>query len=371
MFLLTGCHGSGESHDDHDHEHEEAAEHNEEHHHEGALTISDEQAKQFGIETETLSPGPFSDVIRVSGRIEPASSDTYTVTARQSGIFTLSSGITEGMRVGQGTNIGTISPHGVQGGDVNLAAKATLEAAKKELDRLTPLFKDGLVTAAVYNDAERAYKEALALTASAPTGGPSSESSPIAGTLTTLYVGSGQYVEVGAPIALISKNTSMTLRADVPARHALYLPSIVSANFRPENSDKVFSIDELGGRKTSGANTVAGTDGYIPLYFTFTGDARTLAGTFAEVYLIGRQREGILTVPKTALIEMQGNKYAYVVEHGHAYEKRLVTTGATDGKRVEITSGLEKGEQVVSKGASVVRMAETSAVAPPSHTHNH
>ena len=40
-------------------------------------------------------------------------------------------------------------------------------------------------------------------------------------------------------------------------------------------------------------------------------------------------------------------------------------------ERVEIKEGLKPGEEVVAKGASIIRMAEVSAVAPPSHTHNH
>lgn len=55
---------------------------------------------------------------------------------------------------------------------------------------------------------------------------------------------------------------------------------------------------------------------------------------------------------------------------GH-YAKHVVSTGATDGQNIEILSGLHADENVVVKGAHIIRMAETSSTAVPGHTHNH
>lgn len=382
MALFPACHNhSGHDHD-HDHDHESAEEHGhdhdhghegeeEEHHHDGAIIMEAEKAAAFGIATETFSPGTFAEVIKVSGRIEPAPSDRMTVTARKSGIFTLAHGITPGCSVGAGALIGTISTKGVQGGDVNSAARIAAEAAKRELDRLTPLYKDGLVTAADYNAAERAYKEALALAGNNQGAVSGSENSPCAGTLTDIFVSSGQYVEVGTPIASVAKNSQLTLRADVPEKFIAHIGSVTTANFRPDYSDKTFLLSELDGKKISSETSAAARNGYIPLYFSFRSNGETLPGAYAEIYLKGAPKEGAYTLPRTALVEMQGNKYVYVCRHGHAYEKKVVATGASDGERVEILSGIEPGDEVVTKGATIVRMAETSAIAPPGHTHNH
>lgn len=351
--------------------HAEAHQEEEEgHNHEGATVIEPDKARQFGIETEALLPGSFSEVVKVSGQIEPASTDRVAVTARCSGIFTLSAEITAGMDVSAGTVIGTISSNGVQGGDANAAAKATADAAKKELERLTPLYKDGLVTASTYNEAERAYKEAAAI-AGTVSPGSAAETTPAAGVITDIFVTSGQYVEVGTPVATVAKNARLTLRADVPEKYMAFIPSVVSANFRPDYSESIISLDDLNGRIITTQGSANARNGYIPVYFTFSGNGNTIPGAFAEIYLKGVARDGVASVPREALIEMQGNKYVYVCEDGHAYEKRLVKTGASDGSRVEIKDGVKENEQVVVKGAAVVRMAETSAIAPPAHTHNH
>ncbi len=332
-----------------------------------------EKAASFGIETTILQPSTFAEIIPVSGQIEPAPSDRMTVTAKRSGIVTLNPGISPGTKVSSGSGICSISSKGMQGGDVNSAAAANLEKTKKEIDRLTPLYKEGIVTASEFNEAERAYKEALALSGAAVSGakGVSSETAPGAGIVTDIFVTSGQYVEAGAPIASIAKNSRLTLRADVPEKYLPRISSIVSANFRPDYTREVFSVSELGGKRISGDATAASRNGYIPVYFSFDSNGNTLAGAYTEVYLKGAQRDNVISVPREALIEMQGNKYIYVREHGHAYEKRLVKTGATDGLNVEIVDGLMPGEEIVTKGATIVRMAETSAIAPPGHTHNH
>lgn len=365
-LALASCGGGKDEHDGH----EEEEEHGHGHEHEGAVELKEGQAKQFGVEWMKIEPGSFAEVVRVSGRVEPAATDRMTVTARRSGIITLSSGITVGSQVGAGTLIGTISSRGVQGGDASAAAHAAVEASKRELDRLTPLYKDGIVTAGAYNEALRAYREAVALAGSSPAGS-GSETAPCAGTVTDLFVQSGQYVEVGAQIAIVSRNTRLTLRADVPEKYYSLIPAIVTANFRPDHSDEVLSLSSLGGRRISGDASASARNGYIPLYFSFDSRGKVAPGAYAEIYLIAGERHGVLSVPREAIIEMQGKKYVYVVEHGHAFEKRLVETGASDGNRVELLDGIKPGEEVVVKGASVVRMAETSAVAPPGHSHNH
>lgn len=106
-------------------------------------------------------------------------------------------------------------------------------------------------------------------------------------------------------------------------------------------------------------------DGYIPLYFSFANNGKVAPGAYAEVYLKSSPRQGVVSVPKEAIVEINGNKCVYTRHGDDLYEKHVVTLGASDGKRVEIVSGLEPGKDVVVKGAQVVRMAETSATAVP------
>lgn len=360
-------------HEGHDHEHEgEDDEHagSENHEHGDLIELKDETAKRFGVKTEKIEGSEFAEIITVSGRIESKATDESVATATRSGILTLSPGVTTGLKVNAGTSIGSISGSRVQGGDPSVQAIATRDAAKRELDRLAPLHKDGIVSTETYNNALKTYEEAEAALKSTRQGS-GSVISLRSGVITQLLAQTGEYVEVGQKIAVVSGNTSLTLRADVPERYYGRLSAIETANFRPASSEEIFSIASLDGRLLSNPGTSTAQGGYIPVYFTFTNNGAIAPGSFAEVYLIGGKRHGVISVPKESIVEISGNKCVYTAEGPGHYAKHVVKTGATDGKRVEILSGLPAGEDVVTEGAQIVRMAETSGTAVPGHTHNH
>lgn len=363
LIVLLSCshhsHDVGESAEDHEEGHS------------ASVMLEPEEAAEFGIEYEIVEPGNFHDIIKTSGVIESSNSDIFTVTARKNGIISLLGNISEGTVVTKGEKIGYISSEGVQGGDANQAAVVNLQAAETEYKRLKPLFEEGLVTSSVFKEAERKYKEAEALAGKNISGGSTLLTSPSEGNIRELYVKTGDYVEVGTPIATIAKNSLQILKVDLPLRESKHLGEIETANFIPEGRQEALKLTDLNGKKISGKVNTGSVNGYIPVYFSFTGTLDSSPGGFAEVYLLCKERQGVVSIPRSGLIEIQGNKYAYVVEDGHHYEKRLVKTGANDGERIEILTGLAPGEKIVSKGASIIRMAEVSSVAPPSHSHNH
>lgn len=388
MLSCSGSHQDAHEHheheghyhegEDHDHDHEghdhEAESHEAEghdgHEHGDLIELKEETAKRFGVKTEVIDGDDFAEVITVSGRVESKATDESVATATRSGILTLAPGVTSGLRVNAGTSLGSISGSTVQGGDPSVQARATRDAAKRELDRLAPLHKDGIVSTETYNNALKTYEEAEAALKSTRQGS-GSVSAPKGGVITQLLVQSGEYVEVGQKIAVVSGNTSLTLRADVPERYFGRLSAIETANFRPASAEETYSVADLGGRLLSNPGSSTASGGYIPVYFTFTNNGAIAPGSFAEVYLIGGKRHGVMSVPKEAIVEISGNKCVYTAEGPGHYAKHVVKTGASDGKRVEILSGLPAGEAVVTEGAQIVRMAETSGTAVPGHTHNH
>lgn len=378
-----------ENHEGHDHDHEEHehSEHDEDghdhdghdqddhgghegHDHSALIELKPEQARQYGVMTERIDPADFAEVTVVSGRIESKASDEGVATATRNGILTLSPSINVGVRVGAGASIGSISASNVQGGDPTVQAVAARNAAKRELDRLKPLHDDGIVSTEEYNNALRAFEEAEAAVKTSRQGS-ASVNSPKAGVITQLLAKSGEYVEIGQRIAVVSGNTSLTLRADVPEKYIGRLPGVRTANFRPASSEDVISLDDLNGKMISNAGSSVSENGYIPVYFSFSNDGRVAPGAFAEIFLKAGERHGVLSVPKEAIVEINGNKCVYAAHGDGHFIKHVVSLGASDGQRVEVVSGLNPGEDVVVKGAQVVRMAETSATAVPGHTHNH
>ncbi len=71
---------------------------------------------------------------------------------------------------------------------------------------------------------------------------------------------------------------------------------------------------------------------------------------FAELEILtDRTLTAVLTVPTTALLEVDGRRLVFV-QNGDAFEPVEVEAGRKAGERLEITSGLFEGDQVVVQG---------------------
>lgn len=362
-LAATACGGHSHTSEAESHEaHEADATENshDTHSDEDLIELPAEQAERFGVEVDTVRPGTFSTVIRASAIIERSADNSAIAAAPAAGIVRIQRGVTAGSHINRGARIASIDPAAVAGGDNNRAAKAALDAARREVERLTPLYKERLVTSATYNAAVAAYEEAKAAYSPAATGGR--VTAPIAGTVTQLFASEGSYVQAGDPVAAISANNKLTLHAEVAPELYEQLADIVDARIGGD-----FTLSEHGGRKSG----VSSENGYACIYFTFNGNGPAIPGSGTEVYLLGRPRAGVISVPTGAISEQQGEYFVYEAHSPGHYVKLPVKLGDSDGRRIEITSGLRGGEVIVMQGAATVRLAENSGAVPEGHSHNH
>ena len=90
------------------------------------------------------------------------------------------------------------------------------------------------------------------------------------------------------------------------------------------------------------------------------GGHKIRSGYSANAEIVLAQANQVLTVPESAIVFEGNNTFVYVVKTSgkeKMYEKRKVTTGLSDGIRIQIKSGLTKNEYV--RGPQIV--AESSA----------
>lgn len=379
--LMTSCHSASDGHENHDHDHEmhdhdgeNHGDHDHEHekhdHSDDEIVIEPSDAEKFGIVVETVAEHPFNDVLAVTGQIVGSSANESVITATTPGILTLKGNILIGQDIKAHAVIGTISAKNISGGDPNNAARVAIASAKRQLDRLEPLLREGIVTQREYDQALSEYEAAKA--AYSPSGANGTVVSPIAGVITQLFVSSGQYVEIGTPIATVAKNNTLVIRADLPEKNRNMLGQIKTALFRPTYSQEWISIDSIGGKRTQSAPTDAiAKAGYIPVYFTVNNDGSLTNGTYVDVNLLGEGCAPAITLPSEAIVEQQGNYFAYVRTGDHSYEKRKIELGESSGSRRKVISGIKAGDNVVVKGAVMVKIAESSGAVPEGHTHNH
>ncbi len=72
-------------------------------------------------------------------------------------------------------------------------------------------------------------------------------------------------------------------------------------------------------------------------------------GMFTRVYLRLAQKAEALTIPNSAILEANNEKFVFK-RQGNAYERVVVKTGLSDETYTEITAGLAAGDEVVMQG---------------------
>jgi membrane fusion protein (multidrug efflux system) len=207
---------------------------------------------------------------------------------------------------------------------------------------------------------------------------------------------------VAAPIAGVVAKRSIKLGNLVQANQTLFeivdmdpLQAVLNVPERDLDTLKAgqpvrLRVDALPGRVFAGtiariAPVVDAASGTFRATCQFRDDTRALKpGMFGRVEVAYDQRHDALVVPRAAIVEEDGESSVFVIEpapakpagpaaakgrpgeavaaerakpipSGLVAKRRLVKTGYTEGDRVEIRDGLNKGDRVITIGRNAVR----------------
>lgn len=340
------------------------------------IFFSKEQAWNSNFAVVKAERKPFSDVVKTSGEILPARTDEVTVNALHSGVVLFKKNIFSGVKVARNEEIVIISSKDFVKDNLEneyLIAKSNYESTLKNYERDKQLYQEKLITEAQYIESKNnmeVSKNKYNSIAGFYRKGAEKIVSPVNGYIKDIYVSEGMRVEEGSPIATVSKNQRLVVKADVSQKYFSKLSGITTANIQTPYNNKIFDIKELNGKILSyGKNTDKSTF-YTSVFFEIDYRLSLIPGSFIEVYLKSKPRLNSIIIPVSALMEEQGNYYVFVQENGEQYVKKDVTLGSNDGINVEVTKGLKNGDIVVSKGAYKVKLAAQSSTMP-AHSHFH
>ncbi len=325
----------------------------------------------------TLKKQPFSFVIRTGGRIMVDSKDIEIITAKSSGIVNFSDHfLFPGVRTTKGQSLFSLSGGQLTEDNTELRfmqIKADLEKASANYERAKSLIDDKIITQTQFLEVKNEYDKVLNefnnLNTSIGVSG-NKLYAPVDGYIRDIYVVEGQKVTTGDPIASIVMDHNLVLKVDLSPDYLNVLPSIEKANFTVGYSEKLFKTEELNGRKISSGKSTGENSYYMPVFFRMDVVPELIEGTFAEVYLIGKETKDAIVVPNSALMEEFGKLYVFVEDEDGDYLKRYVKTGNNDGESTEVTEGLSENETIVATGAYNIKLSQMSGSAP-AHSHNH
>lgn len=374
---VVATHDALHGEDDHDHEHE-----GHDHHHAetpaNAVTFTKEQSWKIDFATEVCHKEQFGSIIKAAAQVQPSQGDEREVSAKAAGIVVFSNpNLVEGTAVSAGQRLFSIESNALADNNMSVRFQevaANYSAAKSAYERKQQLAADKIVSQSDLEKARLDYETAKAgydnLKGNFSKNG-AVVSSPLSGFVKSVAVRNGAYVEAGQAVVTVTQNRDLFVRAEVHPRYYHDLQHIQSASIALPNGVEVYSLERLGGSLVSYGRATDASNPLIPVTFRFRNTVDMLSGSFVTLYIRVASEDEVIAVPNNGIVEEMGNYFVFVQVTPELFEKRMVSLGATDGERTVVVSGLRDGERVVSKGASMVRMAQGSGALDPHAGHVH
>jgi RND family efflux transporter MFP subunit len=255
--------------------------------------------------------------------------------------------------------------------------EADLKLAHTNLERSRSLFERQLLPQQTYDDTEARYQAALAQVDLAKAQFEQAKArldelkitlsntiivSPVDGFVGKRFLDPGAFANTNTPVASLVDISRVRMVANLVERDVRRVPTGTGADVQ---------VDAFPGEKFRGrVSRVA------PVFDPATRTAeieievpnagfRLKPGMYARVQLTVDQRSDALTVPRSALIAIDGKNGVFIADkpggaqpaargnetNGMTARFLPVETGIRDGESIEITSGLRDGAEVITTGA--------------------
>ncbi|MEX0675827.1 MAG: efflux RND transporter periplasmic adaptor subunit [Pirellulales bacterium] len=168
---------------------------------------------------------------------------------------------------------------------------------------------------------------------------------PFVGIIQERHVAPGSYVNVGQPVASLVRNDPLRFRAGVPERTAIGVSVGQPLRISLEGKSKPL---EARISRISPALDVSSRALIIEADIeNSNGQLRT--GLFAEAEILVDAGEQALAVPTSSVVAFGGVEKVWTVKDNRA-RPQPIRVGRREGNRVEVLSGLEAGQSVLSNG---------------------
>jgi membrane fusion protein, multidrug efflux system len=255
--------------------------------------------------------------------------------------------------------------------------EADLKLAHTNLERSRSLFERQLLPQQTYDDTEARYQAALAQVDLARAQFEQAKArldelkitlsntiivSPVDGFVGKRFLDPGAFASTNAPVASVVDISRVRMVANLVERDVRRVPQGTSADVE---------VDAFPGEKFKGR-----VSRIAPVFDPATRTAeieievpnagfRLKPGMYARVQLTVDQKADALTVPRSALVAIDGKNGVFVAvkrdgtqpaargndASGMTAQFQPVDIGIRSGESIEITSGLKDGEQVITTGA--------------------
>jgi membrane fusion protein, heavy metal efflux system len=326
----------------------------------------------FEVLTQPISMGDYHSATTMFGTIVPASGGLGAVVAPQSGrISAVKVAVGQSVRAGQVVavlqqNLGTSESVGVAATNAGLDlqienARVRLAAAQREFDRLKKIedIAAGKDLAAAETNLNVARSELSTLEGKTVGANTSANArtvalvAPIAGVVGAFTLSAGAEVTAGQTLLTVTNIGKVYVEAQVYDRDLAAVQ--VGNKFLVTCSTDDHKSVEV--RLISQAQTMnPGNQSQRVLFEMDNPRGEFKIGEFVTVKALNAQTNRQISVPNSALTEINGRTAVFLKHAPEEFELAYVQTGEDDGVRTLILKGLDEDEKVVVGGAYEVKM---------------
>ena len=341
-------------------------------------TVIAENEKPGLIKTTLVGTQPFSKVLPLTGEVQLNETKTVHVSSPLPGIVRRTM-----VNIGQKVSAGDIlfeidSPEVAEAKADYLKKMAVLQLARKTAEREANLFAKKISAEVEMQEAKTRQAEAeieLANTRTRLTrSGLSSKEIELLGnsatnTMTGIiavrasqngtvlegHVNSGEYVESGKELFVLSDLSEVWVWANLKESDALAL------NPSGSKIPAEVSAQGTGGKKYQGTlDVISGmmheqTRTVRARITVSNAEGLLRPGMFVNVKLLLPGGENVVTVPKVAVLADEGRTFVFVHKEGDYWIRRPVTLGETFGDQVIIRNGLTSGQKIIADGSFLLK----------------
>jgi RND family efflux transporter MFP subunit len=243
-------------------------------------------------------------------------------------------------------------------------AKASLEWAEAEFNRIRSLLDQKVVSQSEFdqrrtqveaarqqyqvavNSAAQSYRSLEAaharVTLARKAVADTSVRAPFAGLVAERVVSVGDYVTRGAKVATVVRVDPLRLELTVPEQSV----SLVKVGLPVKLTVDAYANEEFDARIRFVSPSLRADQRALTVEAVATNaDGRLKPGMFATARIRQTTDAPALLIAATSVETLAGTSRVYVIKNNRV-EERIVTLGETFGDRVEVTSGVAKGESV-------------------------
>jgi len=304
------------------------------------------EVKTIPVEVEPVSRRAIA--ASYSGTASLEAPNEAQVVAKTSGVL-LELLAEEGDRVKAGQVLARIDPERAR---LELKrTEATLQKLQAEYARAQELFERKLIAAEAHErlrfdlETQRALHNIAKLELSY-----TAVTAPISGVIARRLVKEGNLIPLNSPLFRIVDTDQLEAVLNVPERELATMQSGLGVTMQ---------VDALPGRSFEGriervSPVVDSGSGTFRVTAGFAGADLLKPGMFGRIEVVYDRRADVLTVPRSALLEGEGEAAVFAIRDGKAV-RTGIQLGHVNGRFAEVRSGLVEGDQVVTVGKVTLR----------------